>query len=432
MIRQSLQRLLPAILCLSCTVAFSQQYTIKKLVFDGPTPYSQSALEAAAGLKPGDTIAKADLEAAAQRLVDTGAFTEMQTTLDGPIKAISVVFKLKAVDPSSMLTASFANFIWLPPAELASEVQKQVPLFNGTVPEAGNQQDAILAALKQILAAKGVDSAISMKPIAPSTSQPLRLVEYSVTRPDIRIHAVTLTGVTPQFAAETDKLVHMLTGSRYSEGLGTTSLSNILVTPYRNAGYQAATISSLTHSVASSTATRVDLDVAATVEPGDLYHVSHLDWAGSPEMSAEGFAAEAELHPGDVASRKALLISLGKLEAAFHNKGYIDAVITATPHLNTAAHTVAFTVAADPGAQYTLKSVTALNLTDAQRKDFDRAWNIPPGAVFNEGYVKSFLKNNTALLSLSQMTASFKVIADPDAHTVELIMNFVGGAGPAR
>jgi len=418
--------------CLSSNVAFSQQYTIKKLVFDGPTPYSQSALEAAAGLKPGDTIAKADLEAAAQRLVDTGAFTEMQTTLDGPLKAISVVFKLKAVDPSRMLTASFANFIWLPADELSTEIQKQVPLFNGTVPEAGNQQDAVLAALKQILAARSIDAAIAMTPVAPSPSQPLRLIEYSVTRPDIRIHTVKLSGVTPQFAAESDKLALMLAGSRYREGLAPASLSNILLAPYRNAGYQAAAIASLTHSVASSTATRVDLDVAATVEPGELYHVSHLDWAGSPEMSAEGFAAEAELHPGDVASRKALLLSLGKLEAAFHNKGYIDAVITATPHLDAAAHTVAFTVAADPGAQYTLKSVTALNLTDAQRKDFDRAWNIPPGAVFNEGYVKSFLKNNTALLSLAQMTASFKVIADPDAHTVDLIMNFVRGAGSAR
>jgi outer membrane protein insertion porin family len=432
MTRPALHRVLCVILCLTASTALAQQYTVKKLIFDGPTPYSQSALEAAAGLKPGQTIAQADLEAAAQRLVDTGAFTEMQTTLDGPIKAISVVFKLKAVDPSRMLTADFANFIWLPPAELATELQKQVPLFNGTVPEAGNQQDAVLAALKQILAAKGIDATISMTPIAPSPSQPLRLIEYSVARPDIRIHSLTLSGVTPPFAADTDKLVHMLTGTRYTEGVVPTSLSNILLTPYRNAGYQAAAISSLSHTVASSTAARVDLDVAATVEPGDLYHLSHLDWQGSPEMSAQAFTAEAELHPGDVASRKALLLSLSKLEAAFHNKGYLDAVVTATPHLDTTAHTVAFTVAADPGAQYTLKSVTALNLSDAQRKDFDRAWNIKPGDIFNQGYVASFLKNNTALLSLSQMTASFKVVADPDAHTVDLIMTFFKAGGRAN
>ena len=63
------------------SAAANAQYTIKKIVFDGQNLYSQSDLEAASGLKPGQTLNNEALQAAAQRLVDTGAFDDMQATL---------------------------------------------------------------------------------------------------------------------------------------------------------------------------------------------------------------------------------------------------------------------------------------------------------------------------------------------------------------
>jgi outer membrane protein insertion porin family len=416
-------------LCLTVSrtahAADTQQYTIKKLVFKGTVPYSQAALEAASGLKVGETITKDDLQAAAQRLVDTGAFGDLQSMLDGPVKGLSVIFNVTPADPARILTVGFENFVWYEPSELAAELQKRVPLFNGTVPEAGNQQDAITAALQQMLAAKNIAARVSEDVLAPSASQPLRVAEYRVDSPSVRVHSITLTGVTPPFAAATDKTIHAFSGNRYNEGLSQISLPNFLLAPYRDAGYQAASLTGLTRTVVSSTASRVDVDVAATVTPGDLYHVSALDWPGSPLMSTQQFNTASTLHPGDLASRKALLESLGKLEAAYRANGYVDAVITASPVLDTAAHTVAFTVAAIPGVQYTLKSVTPLNLTDAQRKDFDRGWTMHPGDTYNEGYVTSFLKNNTALQSLNGLAASFKTVADPDAHTIDLTITFI-------
>ena len=416
-----------ALLCLVAAPALSQQYTVKNLVFDGTTPYSQSSLEAASGLKPGDTITKDDLQAASQRLVDTGAFADLQSSLDGPMKSISVIFKVKPVDPARLLTVNLEDFVWFEPAELTAQLQKLVPLFNGTIPEAGNQQDAVVAALKQLLTAKGVTAgSISVEPVAPSPSQPLRLITFRVDKPDVRIHSVHLEGVMPPFTDPMGKLVAALTGKRYTEGLTPSSITNSLLAAYKNAGYQASSITSLTRTIAASTPTRIDVDVAATIQPGDLYRLSRFDWPGSPMMSKEAFPAEAELHPGDIASQVQLLKSLAKLQAAYRNKGYMDVVVTATPQLDTTAHTVAFTIAAIPGAQYTLSRVTPVNLSDAQRADFDRGWKLHPGDIYDEGYVTSFLKNNTALLSLAGLSASFKTVADPDAHTVDLTMTFAG------
>jgi len=415
------------VLCLAATSAIAQQYTVKKIVFDGTTPYSQASLEAACGLKPGDTISKTELQAAAQRLVDTGAFDDLQSTLDGPVKAITVIFKIKAVDPSRILTATFDNFVWFQHDELKTKLQKLVPLFNGTVPEAGNQEEAISAALKQMLKEKGVDATISFEPVAPSPMQPLRLAEFRVAKPAVHIRSVAVNGGAPELSAVTDKQVHTLTGRNYNEGLIPGSLAYLLLTPYKNAGYQGSSISALTRTAAASTGTAVDVDVTATIVPGDVYRLSHLDWTGSPMMSAEAFAAEANLHPGDIASQQALLESLGKLEAAYRNKGYLDVAVTATPQLDPSSHQVAFAVAAIPGEQYKLRQVTPVNLSAAQQADFDKAWKLHPGDVFDEDYASSFLKMNSAVQSFNGYSAKFKTIADPDTHTVELIMTFIKG-----
>jgi hypothetical protein len=135
------------LLSIVASPALAQQYTIKKIIFNGTVPYSQAALVAASGLKPGDTIAKSDLAAASQRLVDTGALSDLSSSLDGEYKAVTVIFAIKPVDPARLLTAGFENFVWYQPNELAADLQKRVPLFNGTVPEAGNLQDAVSAAL---------------------------------------------------------------------------------------------------------------------------------------------------------------------------------------------------------------------------------------------------------------------------------------------
>jgi outer membrane protein insertion porin family len=408
----------------SASAAAAPTYTLKNLVFDGTVPYSQQSLEAATGLKPGDTIDQKGLEAVSQKLIDTGAFDDLQARFDGPYKAITIIFKIKPADPSRLLTAGFENFVWFTPEELTAELQKRVPLFNGTVPEAGNEQQVILDALTQMLAAKGIAAKITVEPIAPSPAQPVRVAEFRVEAPSVRIHSITLTGVTPSFATSTNKVVQALTGMRYNEGLTAESLPSELLVIYKNAGYQAASLSGLTRTVVSSTGNHVDVDVAATIAPGDIYRLSTLDWPGSPVMSAQEFTAVAKLHPGDVVSQRALLESLNNLEAAYHARGYMDVAIAATPKLDTDTHQISFTISVTPGAQYTLKSVTPQNLSAAQLKDFDLGWRLHPGDIYNENYVATFLKNNTALRSLEGYSLGYKIVADPDNHTIDLTVTF--------
>jgi len=115
------------------------------------------------------------------------------------------------------------------------------------------------------------------------------------------------------------------------------------------------------------------------------------------------------------------------LDAAYRNRGYLDVVLDAAPKLDTATHQVAFTVTAIPGPQYKLREVNVQGLTAAQRQEFDSAWKLHAGDLYNAGYVKDFLKNNTSLRSLANVSASFKVTQDPEAGIADLNVTFFKG-----
>ncbi len=63
-------------------------------------------------------------------------------------------------------------------------------------------------------------------------------------------------------------------------------------------------------------------------------------------------------------------------------------------------------------------------LTPEQRKEFDSAWKLHPGDVYNAGYVKSFLLNNTALQTLGKLSARYNVSQEPESGLLDLSITF--------
>jgi outer membrane protein assembly factor BamA len=168
--------------CLAAIPAFAQQFTAKSVIFDGATPYTQSDLRAAANLKPGVSFTQDSLQKTTQDLQDTGAFSSVQASVDGPPQAITVTIKVQARAPSQMLEVTFVNFPW-PPAELTAELHKRVPLFNGTLPEAGNLQATATAALQKMLAEKQITTSIATHVLDPIPGHAGRVLEFKIEAP---------------------------------------------------------------------------------------------------------------------------------------------------------------------------------------------------------------------------------------------------------
>jgi len=419
-------RIICAVVCLA-TPALAQ-YTLKKIVFNGTTPYTQAALEAASGLKPGDTLNPAVMQQAAQRLSDTGAFGDLQVTLDGPVKAISIIFKFQPIDPAKTVVVDLENFIWWQPDELAVELRKRVPLFSDSLPEAGNLQQAVQDALSQMLAEKQIAAKLSSRITDATPGQPLRIVHYRVDSPDIRLHAIVLKNVPLDLSPQIDKLTAALAGSPYRQGVAGNGLTQNILNVYRDAGYLDASFDHLDRVIDSTSPGKIDVDLSGSIKAGEPYHVAKIDWAGSPLIGEKEFADASKLHPGDLASQKQLHASLALIDAAYRRQGYMDVSVDGAPQLDTAAHLVSYAISVNPGVQYHLSEINASNLAPDTRRQFDAAWKLHPGDLYDETYLASFIKSNIALPYLQPYSLSYRVERDPDNHLVKLFLIFVRGA----
>jgi outer membrane protein assembly factor BamA len=421
--------LFSTLLCLFTTATFAQ-YTAKSVNFKNAAPYTTTDLQAVSGLHPGQSFSQDGLQAAAQKLIDTGAFDDVQVALDGPVKTIAVNFTLKPADPSHILKVSFANLIWWQPEELQSALHAKLPIFNGTLPEAGNQQDAAQAALEQLLTEKGISATLTHSVLEPSLTQPLRLLEYRIIAPGIRLHSANISGVSAPFAPAIDKMVAISTGTAYNEGFSDRSFTEHILNVYRDAGNLDASLTQLHRVPKSSSPTTIEVDLTATIQEDQPYRISTIDFAGTPLMTAATFTQSLTLHPEDIASRKALLTSLKSLNDAYRNQGYLDVDVDAVPTLDHATRHVAYTISVDPGAQYHVRNIDIVGLTLEQRKEFDSAWKLKPGDILNQGYAETFLQKNTALRSLAEYSAAFKITSDPKTHLSDITITFFKGAAP--
>jgi len=420
-------RIACALVCLAATPTLAQ-YTLKKIVFDGvTTPYTQAALEAASGLKPGDQATNDTLQQAAQRLSDTGAFGDLQVTFDGPAKAISIIFKITPLDPSHHLSATYDNFIWFTPEELEAGLRARVPLFAPILPESGNLQDAVQTALADMLKEKGVTATLTHDIYEPSALRPVRIVAYRVKTPAIRLRTVNLTGISPEFAAPLREIEAKIAGRPFSEGLENITTAEMLLAPYLKAGYLNAHLTGRTLTPTISSPDRIEVDLAAAVDAEAPFHVGDIVWAGSPQMSSQAFTAASPLHTGDLTNPTTLAKSVDLLAAAYRKQGYADVLVSPKPSLDTTANRVSYTFSVVPGEIYRIRSLTPLNLTSAQQSDFNRGWTLKAGDVFNSEYITSFLQQNTALRSFDGYSATFKAIRDPESHLVDVTVTFSRG-----
>src|SRR6185503_1005593 len=105
---------------------------------------------ATSGLKIGDTFSVAELDAASERLVHSGYFSNVGYRTKTVGAKITIVFQLEERKGNASPVV-FDNFIWFLDEELVAAVKAAVPSFDGTVPDAGNTIETITQALQQLL-----------------------------------------------------------------------------------------------------------------------------------------------------------------------------------------------------------------------------------------------------------------------------------------
>ena len=419
-----IRRALSTLLLLAPLAAHAQSFTIASIVFTHPGPYTNAELLAVSGLAPGQPLAENTLPAAAQHLLDTGLFSDATINYTGSPKSLTIHVDLKPIPLDKLLPASFENFVWFTPDELTSGIHALVPLYRGVASDAGNLPDAIQFALQQMLTAKGIAATLSHATVEPTNLHPQLTIDFKVDTPTILLAQANLTGIPDTLKPDTLRAIQRLDGSAYNEGRTGTTIEDILLAPARSTGYLNASLQNIQRSPAP-TSNGIAVTYTATFVPGDAYKVSTLTWNPTPIYSAADFARDTKLHPGDPASDSGLRATEAPISAAYLSHGYLDIYILSHPILDPATHTVAYTLEPIPGDIYHLHTVTPTGLPPEALQEFNSAWLMKSGDIYNPTYAATFVKKNKALPYLSRYIGTFQSSADPQTHLVDLTMTFL-------
>jgi outer membrane protein assembly factor BamA len=419
-----------ATLLLLAPLAAHAQYSIATITFKHPGPYTRAELLAASGLEPGQALMNDSLGNAAQRLLNTGLFSDATIDYTSTGKARDIVVDLKPIPLDKLLPASFENLVWFTPDELAAGIHAHVPLYRGVASDAGTLPDDIQSALQQMLTAKGITATLSHEIIEPTSQHPQLTVNFKVDTPRIVLAQTDITGIPDALKENTLQILHRTQGGPYNEGLTGFTVEDIVLIPAHAAGYLNARLQDVQRSL-TPTSNGIAVTYTATFVPGDPYKISTVTWTPSPVYSAADFTRDAELHPGDPASDLALRHTEAAISRAYLRQGYIDVYVLPHPALDAATHTVAYTLTAIPGDIYRLHAVTVTGLTPQARALFDADWQMKSGDPYSDLGVSDFLARHAAQPVFRQYDAGFKAIGDPQTHLVDLTLTFTPNGSKA-
>ena len=408
------------ILCLALAQpAVAQQYIPKQIAFSGTTA-AQSELLTVSDLKPGTTLTQQDMQAAAQKLMDTGAFSDVRFAFDGA----QLLYTLK---PAELQPVSYLNFPWWERDALNAAVAAKVPLFHAAVAPESPMQQAVAEALEALLAGKGVTAKVSAVPVMDLAGGAVKGVQYRIDSPAVQVGTLTFSGANPAWNPTLDAIAKAAAGQNF-DGATEETLLKALTAVYHRQGYLKMQMTGFAHGEPQVVGGKVLVPLKATLVDGPLYHVGSLQLSGDVLMKPEEFGRSAQLHAGDAANEDQLRATMAALATPYRQHGYLRAKIDAEPQFDDAAHTVNYTISVQPGPVFTMGELKLFNVNDEQKAEVLRYWPLHTGDVYDATVALNFLlKNKNNLPSLRGWSGTWKAFEHEDTHVVNLEVTFRQG-----
>jgi outer membrane protein assembly factor BamA len=387
-----LSRFLALLLLIAPLTALAQTYTPQEIRMEGAEGTNTADLLRVANLKPGAAVTVAEIEAAMQRLGDTGMFSDIRYSVDSK----ALVFKLKLAAAAASLPVRYANFVWWQPAELEKLVEARVPIFHGSLPLRGNLTEQVEAALVSLLQEKGIDATITALESHDTPHGPITSTALLITRPQIALGKIHLQGGLPALQSKFEERELSLSDEDFDVFTSSEGIRLNVADVYQNAGYLDATTEPAVYSAPrtdpSKSSPRFLVDATAVVHAGEVYRISRIDLPTAPPLSQSEVAHAADLKVGAPASALALRIARSEIQKLAGDRGYLAAKATVDTAKDSGAHTVAYTFGLTLGEIFRLSTLDASELPAAQRQAFLRSVHPAPGVVVDKELTRAIFQ----------------------------------------
>lgn len=401
---------------------------ISSIRFTGVHSYPEPLLLASSGLHKGDLVAKDDLQAAADRLVQLGLFSTVNYSFKSRGDDLDLTFAL--VEAPS-LAISFDNIPWYTDGELVDAIRKSVPLFTGRAPQEGPVLDEITVALQKFLIQR--DPAITVThevvndPVADEMVQ-----QFRVAGPNLTVNRVELGHPLAAESRVVQALLPALINKPFSRQAIALFLSEHVRPIFLERGHLRARFGIPEVRFTGNPAKPSELiNVVVPIEPGPVFRWGGAHWSGNQALTAESLDALLALKPNDIANGNNIAAALARVEDAYGRRGYVDAKLAPQPRFDDPAALVRYEIAVTEGPKYHMGDLVITGLSVAAEKKLRAAWPIPPGDVFDRTEFDALLANLQKRspeifgeLPIHYDEAGHWLRTNPEHATVDVLLDF--------
>jgi outer membrane protein assembly factor BamA len=378
---------------------------------------------AATGLKSGQPFHADDLNAIAERLGKSGAFSDITYTYVPQGGTMAIEFK---VQEAKFRACHFDNFVWLSQDEIDARLKKDLPLYNGMAPETGDLLDEIPAVLEGLSKEKGVIVHVSRRIEQLGMGDPNWSHLYYADGANAKVQALGFTGNQTIGSQELEKQAGRLLGLGYSIFQSELFAAKTIVPYYRDRGYLQVKVEVPAAKILSHAERTADyaMQVEYSVTEGSVYHWAPAEWSGDLALDAAGMEGLTGMKATDVAGASKMEEGWQGVRKEYSKTGYLEVKISPEPVFDEEKKLVHYRVSVTEGPQYRMGTFAVLGVPEAVVEKMKGRWKLKTGDVYDGTYANDFMKKEglAALQGTLKQGTKIGMMVTPnrDAHTVDV------------
>jgi outer membrane protein assembly factor BamA len=403
--------------------------TLHEIRTEGLKTLTEAQVTALSQLEKGSQVGKPDLQAAADRLLETGMFAKVNYTFQTRGDGLTVTFQL---EEAPRVPVYFDNLPWFSDGELSDAIRKKIPYFDGTLPEAGAVVDQVGDTLKELLASRQlnvtVEHELLANPLAEGNVQQFHVqgASFYIASVDFGDPSLSSSHVVQQQLAEVQ-------GKPFSRMTIDLFLSEQLRPFYLQQGFLRVKLGPPEVRLTGNPNQKLpeQIPVFVPIVTGGIYRWKEVHWSGNSLLSSITLAGELGLKPGDVANGMQIEAGWDRAREEYGHRGYLDAKIDPVASYDDQAHTVSFAVTVSEGTQYRFNTIVVTGLSPAGERRLRQMWVTEAGAVFDKIQFEKFLTRLQSQpadifgdLPVHYDTVGHWLRTDQDKHSVDVLLDF--------
>jgi len=381
-----------SIIAVTADLAQQPVRRVTKIEVEGLERLSAAEVITTSGLKTGGPLSVAELDAAGQRLVDSGLFAKVAYRTTSKGNQVTVIFQLKEF-AGGQSRVIFDNFVWFTDDELIAAIKREVPSFTGTAPDAGRMTDDIKHALETLLKEHHIEGTVDYGAEQAGLNSNKQEHVFSVSGVPIRICSLHFPGAENVSEQKLVMNSRQLTDDNYSQKTTIAFSTYVLFPIYRQAGHLRASFAKPIVKVDPSAKCK-GVDLTIPVEEGPVYLWDKAEWTGNEALSAYDLNAALGMKNGDVANVVKIDKGLNEVSRRYGHTGHLNVTVSPEPVLDEAAHRLGYKISVKEGPQYKMGQLTIKGLSEEDANSLQLRWKLRNGEVFDTSYPERFFKTD--------------------------------------